>query len=338
VRFSSRLTQRGMTLVELLVSITIGLIIMAGVVQLYFTATQTQRSQEGVARIQENMRYLFGVMEEDITQAGHVGCLPFEGGTGDEALIKVLLADRKSGYYDFENFLDGKDDTGLRQSDELTVRYFSAASQIPLLEGGMAAEDASVPLNAADPRYVLLKQFDIALITDCSFADIFMITNDPDGSGLIEHDSVTSNDGQSNTSPSFQRIYGTLNMDSGSPAYIYAGSAAAIEWKLGTSAAGTAASATCSDATPQYCALLRNGEELAEGVENLQIEYGWVDASDKLFVGKASAVTDWNSVDRVILSLTLNSVLYAPTNDGKSLTTKTISKTFMLRNQLPGAL
>lgn len=330
--------QRGMTLVELMVSITISLIIMAGVVQLYFTASQTQRSQEGVARIQENMRYLFGVLEEDVSQTGHVGCIPFEGGTGDDALIKVHLADRKAGYYDFENFLSGKDNTGLRNSDELTIRYFSAASQIPLLEGGMSDETASIPLNAADPRYSLLKRYDVALITDCSFADVFMITNTPGPGGLIEHNSVTASpEGQSNTSPAFQRVYGALNMDTGSPAYLYAGTSAAIEWKLGTSAAATAPE-VCSDATPQYCALLRNGEELAEGVENLQIEYGWLDAAGKLFIGDASSVTDWNDVDRVILNLTLNSVLYAPTNDGSPLTRKTVSKTIMLRNQLPGAL
>ncbi|BFM10419.1 hypothetical protein R50072_05720 [Simiduia litorea] len=330
--------QVGMTLVELMVSITISMIIMAGVIQLYFTASQTQRSQEGVARIQENMRYLFGKLEEDLTQTGHVGCVPFEGGVGESALIKVLLLDKKSGLFDFEYFINGADATGLRSSDTITLRYFSASGQIPLEAPGMADVSSAFVLDDADPRYALLERGDIALISDCSFADVFMITNDPTASGgTIEHAIGVTVDGQSNISADFQKPYG-LEAPNGSSAYLFGGSSAAIEWKLGTSAAGTAAGLNCADDNKQYCALFRDGDEMAEGIEDLQVQYGWLDAADVLKLSDAGDVADWNAVQSVTVTLTINSIQYAPTLDGSGLMSKQVSKTFMLRNQLPGAL
>ena len=331
--------QSGMTLIELMVSITIGMIIMAGVIQLYFTASQTQRSQEGVARIQENMRYLFGKLEEDLSQTGHVGCIPFKGGAGDEALINVLLLDKKAGFYSFENLLQGQNNTGIRNSDTLIARYFSAAAQIPL-KAGMTSQDAPVILDESDSRYKLLKQGDVALVSDCSFADVFMITNDPlTSAGVIEHDITTTIDGQSNRLPEFNREYGKTDAPTGaSAAYLFAGSAAAAEWKLGTSAAGTAAGKTCTDAERQYCALFRNGDEMAEGIEDFQVTYGWLNAADVLRYTDASAVVDWNDVQSVTVTLTINSIQYAPTLEGGNLMSKQVSKTFMLRNQLPGEM
>lgn len=329
--------QRGVTLIELLVSMVIGLLIMMGVFQLYLTSTRTQQSQEGVARIQENMRYLFSKLGDDITQTGHFGCIPFQGGSGDERLIEVLLGVGTTTTNNFSMLIDGENGSGPLASDVLRVRYFTAAGQIPIPNPGLASASSDIVVDDTHPRYSFLKKGGIAMVSDCSYADVFMITNDPAGSGgVVKHEVGVSVSGQYNTVNYFQRMYGS---ETGmSTAYLFAADVSAIEWTVGTSAAGVDAGGTCEAATPQYCALLRNGEELAEGIESFAVEYGWRNGTGSLLLGDADSVPDWNDVDRVRVTLKLNSIQSAPTNDGSNLTTKEVSKVFMLRNQLPGEM
>jgi type IV pilus assembly protein PilW len=63
--------QRGFSLVELMVSITIGLLIMAVVSEAYVVATGTQRSQSDKSRIQESMRFAFDSLAYAIRKAGY---------------------------------------------------------------------------------------------------------------------------------------------------------------------------------------------------------------------------------------------------------------------------
>lgn len=49
--------QRGLTLMEVMVAITISLILLAGVMQIFLGSRQTYRMQDGLARLQENGRF-----------------------------------------------------------------------------------------------------------------------------------------------------------------------------------------------------------------------------------------------------------------------------------------
>lgn len=66
--------QKGFSIVELMVSILIGLIILAGVVQVVITSRMSFMGQEEMSFIQENARYAVSVMGKDIQNAGHWGC------------------------------------------------------------------------------------------------------------------------------------------------------------------------------------------------------------------------------------------------------------------------
>lgn len=66
--------QSGFSIVELMVSILIGLIIMAGVVQVVVTSRTTYVGQEDMSFIQENARYAMDVLGKDIQGAGYRGC------------------------------------------------------------------------------------------------------------------------------------------------------------------------------------------------------------------------------------------------------------------------
>ncbi len=65
--------QSGMTLIELMVSMLIGLFLLLGAVTVYNQGRQNYTVNEGVARLQENLRFALDVFEPDIRLAGFWG-------------------------------------------------------------------------------------------------------------------------------------------------------------------------------------------------------------------------------------------------------------------------
>lgn len=66
---------RGLSLVELMIAMVIGLILMLAVVQIFLASRTASRLSEGVARTQENARFAVDFLERDIRMAGHMGCV-----------------------------------------------------------------------------------------------------------------------------------------------------------------------------------------------------------------------------------------------------------------------
>src|SRR5450759_3134856 len=72
-RVKGRYAQRGMTLVEWMVSITIGLILLAGLTALIAQQSSTQAELEKSSRQIENGRYAMQLLQDDIQLAGYYG-------------------------------------------------------------------------------------------------------------------------------------------------------------------------------------------------------------------------------------------------------------------------
>ena len=66
--------QCGLTLVELMVAMVLGLLLMGGVLQMHTANRQTTRVSEGVSRIQENARYAIAMIQREVRMAGYFGC------------------------------------------------------------------------------------------------------------------------------------------------------------------------------------------------------------------------------------------------------------------------
>ena len=77
--------QRGLTLLELLVAITLGLAVVTGTIQIYLGTSQTYRVQEAQSRIQENGRYALEVLNREIRMVGFGGStMPIQGYADDD--------------------------------------------------------------------------------------------------------------------------------------------------------------------------------------------------------------------------------------------------------------
>jgi type IV pilus assembly protein PilW len=65
--------QRGLTLVELMVALVMGLILLAGLATVLIANKKTYRHQDALARLQENGRFAISILERDIRSAGNTG-------------------------------------------------------------------------------------------------------------------------------------------------------------------------------------------------------------------------------------------------------------------------
>ncbi len=79
----------GFSIVELLIAMLIGLIVLTGLVTVFDTSSKMNRTQNGLARIQENGRYALSFMKQMITNTGYQYCKSVDntGTPADQAEI-----------------------------------------------------------------------------------------------------------------------------------------------------------------------------------------------------------------------------------------------------------
>lgn len=68
--------QCGFTIVEIMLAITLSMILIAGVIQIYLSSKESFRVQNELARLQENQRIAVEFLQRDISKAGFV---PYAG-------------------------------------------------------------------------------------------------------------------------------------------------------------------------------------------------------------------------------------------------------------------
>lgn len=74
-RLNALRKQHGLTLVELMIAMTIGLLLLGGITSIMISSRQTYRVNEALSRMQDNARYAFQVLSRDIRMAGYFGCV-----------------------------------------------------------------------------------------------------------------------------------------------------------------------------------------------------------------------------------------------------------------------
>ncbi len=73
--YLTRRDAAGLSLVELLIAMTIGLILLLGLMQVFSASRAAYQLSEGIARTQENARFAMDFLQRDIRMAGHFGCV-----------------------------------------------------------------------------------------------------------------------------------------------------------------------------------------------------------------------------------------------------------------------
>lgn len=66
--------QSGVSLVEVMVSVAVSAILLAGVVQIFISTRMTYQTMEGSSRLQEDGRFALNFLAQDLRQTGYYGC------------------------------------------------------------------------------------------------------------------------------------------------------------------------------------------------------------------------------------------------------------------------
>lgn len=179
---------QGFTLVEVMIAVSLGLVVVGGVMAVLLSSSAIYRSSDSRARAQENSRFALSVMQEDVRQSGYFGCFNmnifaqrFTNQVRDDgayaSLHQVRIAGHEAGAAAWSPALaPGVGNTGhapVNGSDVLVVRL-PAGKALPL-NAPMVGKSTPIPL--ADVTGLAVGG--LAVVSDCNYADLFVVTEVP---------------------------------------------------------------------------------------------------------------------------------------------------------------
>lgn len=276
-RLSLLSRQSGLTLVELMIAVALGLLLLAAMGYLYVSNRQAFRTHDSVARIQENGRYAMEVLGQDLRMVGYIGC----GALGEVPITGTAKVVAPVAVPAPANVLGGEDgiDTA---ADTLTLMRVDGRGAV--LTAVMADSTVAVPIPASPRQYAEGTYF---LIADCLKADLFRSSVEVDSGGTaIPHEA-----GPYNTSANLSKAYGA-------DAFVFPFES--LAYRIANNPAGNPA---------LYRDVNGSAQEVVENVKDMQIVYG-VDKGGDGAVDEydtANDVADWTQVLAVRVSLLLRS-------------------------------
>jgi type IV pilus assembly protein PilW len=274
---------RGLSLVELMISMAISLITIAAVGWVYQGTVQTFRTHDALSRMQEGARYAFEILAKDLRMAGATGC-PFESS------MNVI-----NGNTDWDKNLFGRALTSdERDGTANSVTEFSDALRV--IRADVLREYVVQSHDAPAFTFTLtgvhdIEPGDFLLATDCLHASLFQVS--AAAPGTVSHGVGIVSPGNSTSDLGTAGVY---TYPPGSRLYRMRGTGYFVD----TNAVGQPALFRMR-AAGAMAAL--NAEELVEGVEDLQVTYG-VDTSGD---GEADFVDPDGDGDPYLTSAQVNS-------------------------------
>jgi type IV pilus assembly protein PilW len=263
--------QRGFSLVEMMIAMLIGLILAAGIIQIFISSKQSYRVQDNMGRMQENARFAMDFLSQEVRMAGFTGCYKNSPST-----IENMLNTPNDYDWNIDNMLGGNESTGAGSwspaldasvagmvndgTDVITIRHMSDQA-IDLV----SPYNDSAQLFVDD--YTGINIGDILMVTDCSQGSIFQATNIAFNNGTHQYDVVHSNAGPytpGNATPLMANSYG--------PGSEIAKLVSSVFF-IGTNADGVPALYERSLQLVGNASTMVN-QEMVDDVEDMQILYG----------------------------------------------------------------
>jgi len=296
--------QRGLSLVEIMVALAVGVVLLTGVIQIYASTKATYRMQDNLARLQENGRFALSFLTRDVRMAGYHGCTNF-------GPITNTLNNAASLQYDFTIGLTGFNDVGasppamlsgagvvpaagtdvivIRRNSDEPLRVVKNNSSAQLFVETLS----QVPGGCADgtDKVSGLCASDILMVSDCMKSRVFQagnlqVTGTPPDLNITHPSSGTPG----NALPSWGGASAPADEQFSDDAEIV---------RIGTYAYFIS-NKVVNGATMPVLNRFDGGQvfELVEGVEDMQISYGEDTDGDRTADAyrDADAVFDWSAV------------------------------------------
>jgi len=187
---SKKTSQHGLTIIEFMISIVLGLIAVAAAGTATYLSQKNYTNQEAMARLQENGRIAMQMLSYDIRMAGFFGCVDeiesitdhVVGGAGslfEAKALEGLEFDDPTWYPSGEPHANVSNVVLSTDTDGILVKFLSPDTNVAVEEPYMPNRAGVIHVS---PNNVL-NQGDIVAVTDCDTADIFQITTKGSGGG-----------------------------------------------------------------------------------------------------------------------------------------------------------
>ena len=251
--------QHGVTLVELMVALALGLLITVAMLKVYVDASRMYRFNEGLARVQENGRFALEFIRRDARVAGFWGCysdvdLSYGISTTSDAHIVGLDPDKEE--FGRITGTDGEDDS----ADSITFRNATGSGALVTTDMSGTGDNVTVDVDSASN----LKIDMAVLISDCDSGDIFQVTG-VISDKLIEH----AAGGDTNILAGLGKAYAT-----GSRLYQVQETTYCVADGAGIDESGNPIPSLRRAKGKGSVDACETGDELVEGIQNMQILYG----------------------------------------------------------------
>lgn len=333
--------QAGFTLIELMISLLLGLLVVAAAGGIFLSNRRVYGSTEAVNRIQENQRVSFEIMARDIREAGGNPC--------SRNIVNMLDTSKPGGNY-WTQWMQGVNGVeGGAAPDQLTLFLANGA-------GVTVTSSENPSANIGVSQQAGFQRDDIAMVCNPEMAAIFQITQINSAGGLsFQHNSGSGNPG--NLQKPFQIDQETfdrnpagnaagycflpdpvspntncLNRASGLPAQVVR--PYGVRWFIQNNGRGG------TSLYRQQVVNSVNGtaEEIAEGVTDMQIQYRQ-DGAVTLADAGAWTAAQWQGVNAIRVVLTLQATQGAMgRNDVRGtdnqVLTRTLDEIVTLRNRV----
>ncbi|MEO8445449.1 MAG: PilW family protein, partial [Gammaproteobacteria bacterium] len=274
-----RSRQQGIGLVEIMISLTLGLIVTGAVVQIYLTTKRQNDMQTSLTGRQESARFAAQIIQRDAQMAGFRGCLRDIG-----TVVNTLNTPTNFLYNYGQHVIGFENAAGLPASitnvvagtDVLTLR---TVDDVGIALTATMASSSANPVTTAGLAPAPLANDDIALVADCTGAAVFQVSSYTAGTGVLTH---VAGGTPGNATLNLGRRFAT----------------GAQVFRLRTTTYYIRQSANGTGPALWRRVGTQNPEELAEGIENMQVLYGQDTDGDQSpnVYRNAAAVTNWDQV------------------------------------------
>lgn len=274
--------QSGLSLVELMIAITLSLLLIAGVLQIFLSSKQTYSTNNALSRVQESGRFAMDFLTQDIRNSGYKGqCLGElrPHGTIDELMS---LDDPIEGWNDITSATTLPQNppiTPAQGTDAILVKLAAGPGEINVASTNTAANNTiSLGTNTSG-----VAQHAITLISDAISCDLFRNTAATNATSVAKAAGLPWTHHYTTTTEvlPLQNATYYISANNGRPNSL-------VRQRLST-----------STTAPEWIQ-----EELVDGIQDMQIHYGiaGVDRQVTDYV-TANNVTNWDNVVAVRIDL-----------------------------------
>lgn len=313
--------QRGLTLVELLIALTIGLFVVGAIGALYVNTRNGFSYANEVARIQETGRFALETINRDIRMAGYNGC------SRSVATSNIITNGSSNPLLDIATPIRGYEGGKDTLPSALSGVGALSGTDVLVLMGGSGSGEMVV--KSHDPALAQIetlghsvKSGELLMVTDCSKASMFQAS--AVAANYIEHNAGGS-------PGNCAKFLGVTCPSSGAAAsYVYKPGSSMM--RVFSNAYFIADSVANPGTRSLYAMALEgtNGtstkRELLNNVEDMQISYGVGDGNGNVIsyvtANDLNAANNWNNVISVKIGLLVRST-------GTNVTTGSQPYTFM---------